>query len=34
MGDRVNGRVTNILGWIATIVMWAAALGMILTWGT
>jgi Mn2+/Fe2+ NRAMP family transporter len=34
MGDRVNGRVTNLLGGTATIVMWAAALGMILTWGT
>jgi NRAMP (natural resistance-associated macrophage protein)-like metal ion transporter len=34
MGDRVNSRVTNLLGWTATIVMWAAALGMILTWGT
>lgn len=34
MGERVNGRWAKLLGWIATIVMWAAEFGMILTWGT
>ncbi|HBB98255.1 MAG TPA: iron transporter [Blastocatellia bacterium] len=33
MGKRVNGRLTNFLGWTTTIVMSAAALGMFLTWG-
>jgi Mn2+/Fe2+ NRAMP family transporter len=32
MGDKVNGRGANILGWVATGVMFAAAIGMILTW--
>lgn len=33
MGNKVNGRGANIVGWIATIVMFAAAAGMFLTWG-
>jgi NRAMP (natural resistance-associated macrophage protein)-like metal ion transporter len=33
MGEKVNGIGTNIVGWIATAVMFAAAIGMILTWG-
>ena len=33
MGKRVNGRLTNFLGWTTTILMSAAALGMFLTWG-
>jgi len=33
MGKRVNGRLTNFLGWTTTIVMSVAALGMFLTWG-
>jgi Mn2+/Fe2+ NRAMP family transporter len=33
MGERVNSRFTNIVGWIATVVMFAAALGMLVTWG-
>jgi NRAMP (natural resistance-associated macrophage protein)-like metal ion transporter len=32
MGQRVNNRVTNIMGWLATAVMFAAAIGMVLTW--
>jgi NRAMP (natural resistance-associated macrophage protein)-like metal ion transporter len=32
MHKRVNGRGANIIGWIATVVMFAAAIGMILTW--
>ena len=32
MGDRVNGRLTNFIGWTAVAVMSAAALGMFLTW--
>ena len=33
MKDRVNGRWTNILGWTTTLVMFAAALALVLTWG-
>lgn len=32
MGDKVNGLGANIVGWTATAVMFAAAIGMILTW--
>ena len=32
MGDRVNGRFTRIVGWLATAVMFAAAIGMFVTW--
>lgn len=32
MRDRVNGRWTNILGWITTLVMFAAAVALVLTW--
>ena len=31
MGDKVNGRGTNILGWVAVLVMFAAAIGMLVT---
>ncbi len=31
MGDKVNGRATNIVGWIAVVVMFAAAVGMLVT---
>ncbi len=33
MGDRVNGKLTNFLGWTTAAVISAAALGMFLTWG-
>lgn len=33
MGDKVNGPGTNILGWVAAVVMFAAAIGMLVTWG-
>jgi NRAMP (natural resistance-associated macrophage protein)-like metal ion transporter len=33
MGDRVNGRWVNLLGWATTVIMFAAAIGLILTWG-
>ena len=33
MGERVNGGWANVLGWTTTIVMFAAAIGLILTWG-
>jgi NRAMP (natural resistance-associated macrophage protein)-like metal ion transporter len=33
MGTRVNGRWTNLLGWAATAAMFAAALGLLFTWG-
>jgi NRAMP (natural resistance-associated macrophage protein)-like metal ion transporter len=34
MGDKVNGRWTNIVGWATTAVMWAAAVGLVLTWAS
>lgn len=33
MGQRVNGLWSNILGWAATAVMFAAAIALVLTWG-
>ena len=33
MGPRTNGLFTNIMGWLAAAVMFAAAIGMFLTWG-
>ncbi len=33
MGDRVNGRWVNLLGWATTVIMFAAAIGLIVTWG-
>jgi|SRR5579859_2608147 len=33
LGDRVNGRWMNILGWLTTAVMAAAAIGLLLTIG-
>jgi NRAMP (natural resistance-associated macrophage protein)-like metal ion transporter len=32
MGKRVNNAWTNIMGWLAAAVMFAAAAGMVLTW--
>lgn len=33
MGERVNGPWLNVLGWATTAAMFAAAVGMVLTWG-
>ena len=33
MGDRVNGRWSNFLGWTTTMVMFVAAVALVLTWG-
>jgi NRAMP (natural resistance-associated macrophage protein)-like metal ion transporter len=33
MGDRVNGRWSNLLGWATTVVMFVAAVALVLTWG-
>jgi NRAMP (natural resistance-associated macrophage protein)-like metal ion transporter len=33
MGRRVNGRFTGAVGWLATAVMFAAAIAMMATWG-
>jgi NRAMP (natural resistance-associated macrophage protein)-like metal ion transporter len=33
MGERTNGRCINIAGWATTAVMFAAAIGLVLTWG-
>ena len=32
MGDRVNGRWINVLGWFATAAMSAAAIALVTTW--
>lgn len=32
MGSRTNGAFTNIIGWLATLVMFAAAIAMFVTW--
>ncbi len=32
MGDRVNGRAMNVLGWTTAVLMFAAAGGLVLTW--
>jgi Mn2+/Fe2+ NRAMP family transporter len=32
MGNRVNGRAINILGWITTLAIFAATLGLAITW--
>ena len=33
MGSRVNGIWSNLLGWVATLAMAAAAVGLFATWG-
>jgi NRAMP (natural resistance-associated macrophage protein)-like metal ion transporter len=33
MGNRVNGLTLNVLGWATTAIMFAAAAGLVLTWG-
>ena len=33
MGQRVNGTAINILGWATTIIMFAAAVALLITWG-
>ena len=33
MGDRVNGLTLNVVGWAGTLVMFAAAIGLVLTFG-
>jgi Mn2+/Fe2+ NRAMP family transporter len=32
MGDRVNGRAINVLGWITTGALFAATLGLLIMW--
>ena len=32
MGTRTNGTFTNIVGWLAAVIMFAAAIGMFATW--
>jgi Mn2+/Fe2+ NRAMP family transporter len=32
MGDRVNGRAINILGWLTTAAIFAATIGLVITW--
>jgi NRAMP (natural resistance-associated macrophage protein)-like metal ion transporter len=33
MGDKKNGLATNVVGWAAVAVMFAAAVGLVVTWG-
>jgi NRAMP (natural resistance-associated macrophage protein)-like metal ion transporter len=33
MGERVNGIFANVVGWFAAALMFAAAIGMFVTWG-
>src|SRR5262249_15385505 len=33
MGRGVNGPTTNLLGWATTLAMFAAAVGLLWTWG-
>lgn len=32
MGDQVNGRAINLLGWITTVVTFAASVGLVISW--
>jgi len=32
MGDKVNGRAINILGWITTAAIFAASAGLVASW--
>jgi NRAMP (natural resistance-associated macrophage protein)-like metal ion transporter len=32
MGDRVNGRAINVLGWLTTATIFGATAGLVLTW--
>jgi Mn2+/Fe2+ NRAMP family transporter len=32
MGERVNGRLTNILGWLTTAAIFAASIGLVISW--
>lgn len=32
MGNRVNGRVINILGWATTVIIFAASIGLVVSW--
>ena len=32
MGDRVNSRWTNILGWITVAAIFSASIGLVVTW--
>jgi NRAMP (natural resistance-associated macrophage protein)-like metal ion transporter len=34
MGERVNGRWANVVGWATTATMLAAAIGLVLTWSS
>ena len=34
MGERTNSLWENIIGWTATAIMFAAAIGLILTWSS
>jgi len=34
MGKRTNGLFTNLVGWMAAVLMFAAAIGMAVTWTT
>ena len=33
LGRQVNGRLSNVIGWVTTVAMFAAAIAFVLTWG-
>jgi Mn2+/Fe2+ NRAMP family transporter len=32
MGERVNDRWTNVLGWITEVAIYSASIGLVATW--
>ena len=32
MGERVNSRWTNVLGWITVVAIFSASVGLVVTW--
>lgn len=32
MGDHVNGRLANIFGWVTTVAIFSASLGLVISW--
>ena len=32
MGERVNSRLTNVLGWITVAAIFSASIGLVATW--
>lgn len=32
MGDRVNGRIANIFGWVTSAAIFSASVGLVVSW--